>query len=643
MRLIDIFRPRIRGFWIALYFAITAGLISLPSLSYGDVTEGSTLLSYSELMRLPQAKRVEYIEGVRAILVDLAKDPNARFSDSDPRARSKLKVWLEFIDRNFVHEVVAASNLCLSNKFCETALRSCFDQEQGIVWNDDLGIYKCNPAVKVGARSASNGVSSAFAQVDERAFSQYAQRISDPRGSSQAEGPRPRPSFAIDPPAQASAAVQPLAQPAISIIRPSAPERLDSIRTSATMVMDSIGVPTKPKRPGAEARSIEDFVELLAQGKIKGKRYSCRSKHQNRTYMNDKGEAIDHSQLSECSDEDESKIQALYDRVSSPSLLLVRQATAVAPISVPSDAAVSEAIAPADRAEISVVTTRPVPARSPIFETFGRKIPRDEISKVLSEQKSPDVLCEQERSKLGDGKLVFVQIANDGSFGRCMSEANAKLFLNNEISRLSEDEEVVVAPQQARVSTTPNYGKFASCAPKPESCGDRDAIRKAYFQGKLPCVFAGMISNLDGQNRRCQAVTEYKIGGETLKCDVGQAMCNPLLFGTVLGSSPAKAICVGRGQDVTNQCNKISSARDAELFINRNVTGLQEKWDEFKTSIESVCKSETISAKFHCQECNTMKSRLFELHARLVTNPCDTSMDEGVKSRIQNRMGPTKK
>lgn len=629
-------------------------------------TEGD-LLSYSELMRLPHAKRVAYIEGVRTILVELSKNPDARFSDSDPRARSKLKVWLEYLEKtetSILAEAVAdtkTGSSCFADKFCESALRSCFDQGQGIIWQEEIGTYKCNPAVKVGSR-LQGGKTSVFAPLDERAYRLYAEGISNPRKTTNSSDASKVQATSAQPDNQPSSQ-------AIAIIRPRPPAASSA---NPNLLLQSLGVPTAPRRPGSEAKSIQDYVELLAQGKIKGKRYSCRSKHQNRTFTNDNGEAIDHSGLRECTDEEEGKIQALYDRVSANKLLLVPLGKGAAPssgsmdtngpvapvppvveaqgASVEPSSGAAEVAGARDDSPTTAVTF-PVAAPKPPTETFGRKISREEIQPYLDQRTSPDKVCEGERKALGDGKLVFVQMADDGSFGRCMTEANAKLFQAGGIERHPSD--VSSSPVPATASAPPASSpalknsaineKFSACAPKPEACGDRNAIRKTYYQGKLPCVFAGMISNLDGQNRRCQAVTEYKIGSESLKCDAGQAMCNPLLFGTVLGSSPVKAICVGRGQDVTSQCGKLSNARDAELFINRNAMGLQEKWDEFKTSIESVCKPETISAKFHCHECNTMKQRLFELHAKIVGNPCETSLDDGIKTRIQNRTRGTKK
>jgi hypothetical protein len=116
-------------------------------------------------------------------------------------------------------------------------------------------------------------------------------------------------------------------------------------------------------------------------------------------------------------------------------------------------------------------------------------------------------------------------------------------------------------------------------------------------------------------------------------------MCNPLLFGTVSSATP---ICVGRGSDATLQCSKLSSPRDAEKFINRNAAGLLEKWDGFREALRNICDLDTASAKFHCAECNVMRSRVFEINARVLSRPCGSRSTgtDAIGGRIQNQSGP---
>lgn len=141
-------------------------------------------------------------------------------------------------------------------------------------------------------------------------------------------------------------------------------------------------------------------------------------------------------------------------------------------------------------------------------------------------------------------------------------------------------------------------------------CGDPSKDREQIFMGKLPCVIAGMISQLDSRNRRCQPV----MSAGDLKCsEQGQSICNPLLFGTRPDGSP---VCVGRGQSVTKQCSKLSSTLDVNRYLASAPAGVQERWDEFKRSLSSLCQAGTVQARFHCQECNVMRQRLAEIHAR---------------------------
>jgi hypothetical protein len=49
-------------------------------------------------MQLPEAKRVQYIQDVQKMLIELSTSPG-RFSDSDPKARSRVKAWLQIISQ----------------------------------------------------------------------------------------------------------------------------------------------------------------------------------------------------------------------------------------------------------------------------------------------------------------------------------------------------------------------------------------------------------------------------------------------------------------------------------------------------------------------------------------------------------------
>lgn len=165
-----------------------------------------------------------------------------------------------------------------------------------------------------------------------------------------------------------------------------------------------------------------------------------------------------------------------------------------------------------------------------------------------------------------------------------------------------------------------------TCKPKELTCaGSSEDRSKAFYAapGQVDCIFAGIISKLDGN--KCTAVTEFSWSGGNLKCGAGQTMCNPLLFGAV---SSTQAICVGRGMDATAQCSKLSSARD---------TG-----NDFREGMKRVCDETKPSGRFHCTECSVMHKRIFELHARVVGNPCEAadvmnSLSDGLKTRSDSK------
>ncbi|MBK7892614.1 MAG: hypothetical protein IPJ84_17735 [Bdellovibrionales bacterium] len=148
------------------------------------------------------------------------------------------------------------------------------------------------------------------------------------------------------------------------------------------------------------------------------------------------------------------------------------------------------------------------------------------------------------------------------------------------------------------------------CEVPQTACGDPSKDREQIFQGKLPCVIAGMISQLDSRNRRCQPVMS---AGDSKCSEQGQSICYPLLFGARPDGSP---VCVGRGQSVTKQCAELSSTLDVNRYLASAPAGVQERWDEFKRSLSSLCQTGTVQARFHCAECNVMRQRLAEIHAR---------------------------
>lgn len=607
---------------------LTLALVLFQFIAVPSSADAGQLLSYAELMRLPKDQRSAYIQGVRNILIELSKNPDAKFSDVEPGKRSRLRAWLEIVDSQMAQvdasEPSPAAKKCTENPECERALQNCVGNQSIVRWNAASRTYECEKKhkhAKVHRISviSTNQVDSVIREID----------IADPQFA-------PTRAATREPVGEVAPAQ------VISLTAPKPAPAFDQSGQARPFFA------AKPK----SFSSITEYSKAAARGQVRG--LKCRSKF---LPQESSQESVGWESLPACSETQETALQDRFEAQLPPVLKILASDSQpppeVAPVPAPVPVA---AVKPPPLVEAEPVAAQalPVPPPAPAevrslrgaSQEYGRKIARSEIQPFLDRRENPDKICEQERSVLGDGKLVFAQSAQSEAHGYCMTESGYERFKKGEFdpdrSEASASEGQVVGGE-AVVSGTQNplNAKFAACAPKPQACESRDRIRRQYYQGNLPCVFAGMVSSLANGNRRCQAVTEYKIGDKTLKCDAGQTMCNPMLFGTVLGSNPETPICVGRGQAVTEHCGKISNARDAELFLNRNVSGLQDKWDEFKRGLEDTCKEGSVAAKFHCHECNLMKQRLFELHARLVKNPCETGVDEGVRTRIRDRSAPT--
>ncbi len=159
------------------------------------------------------------------------------------------------------------------------------------------------------------------------------------------------------------------------------------------------------------------------------------------------------------------------------------------------------------------------------------------------------------------------------------------------------------------------------CAPVPMVCEAKEQIRRQFWgtQG-VKCLIAGVVSELEAvpgrpDDKRCKVSGEVAVGEKRLRCGTHQSICNPLLFGSVNDQTP---ICMGRGHDVTARCSRVSTAHDAHRFLSRNTPGIQEAWDQLRTGLREVCEPNSVSGRFHCEECNVIRQRLFELNAKIV-------------------------
>lgn len=551
---------------------------SVASADENDVE----LISYSQLMSLPLEKRVAYIEGVQQMLIELSKSPG-HFSDSDPKARTKLKAWLEILSKEMKSAEAQSGSSCRLSSECQTKLATCFSQNLDVKW--DGKSYVCDKQNRITRPPNVSGAD---------AWAMYSRSHPDPR-------------------VEADASRE--AAPVVKIVSTGSP-------APATDLVKSLFPERKLAKFTAESFPTP---EAYANDQVKRGNAPCRSKFQSQNFPGAK-------ELSECTEAQEVNFQVAFQRQLVKSDSNSGGTRSISAFAAP--AAASEAPRPAEE---------PAPVRLTGAQVSG-KIDADAVHKLVSEKKNPNALCDAEAKKAGTGPMTLIRTNEGGDDFYCMTEAAEKQFREGKLvfagAALPPGAEA-----RARKPTSPagtsesgapasSHTSKYSCAPTPVACPDPKTAKKNPVVGNQKCVFAGMISELDSSNIKCAAVTEFELNGTKLKCGSGQSLCNPMLFGAV---SDTKPICVGRGNDVTLQCSKLSSARDGERFINRNVTGLQEKWDAFQTDLRSICKTGSDSAKFHCVECNIMQARIFEINARILADPCNTRTTDPIGSRIQIR------
>ncbi|CAN5524803.1 hypothetical protein BH10BDE1_BH10BDE1_14930 [soil metagenome] len=501
-----------------------------PALAQDAATDSGQLLSYSQLMELTPDVRANYIDGVRVILIDLAKRSDGKFSDRDPAARSRLKAWLEIIDREL-----------------KTA-------------------------------RADSGESPPVPRDQRR----------DRRSP-------------------------------IRLISPSVVETSPEVKSSGLSLITG----SRPKETSSS--TIEDYI---LKSSIDAVKFRCLSK--DRQVSSAKAVGITRP----CSPSEETEISAsfkshsfLAPKKSDEPAVTTRGILAPTEATRPAPAAIEEVV-PAP-VKLKTASDAASPGLKPLL---GRKVPYSELSEYIDRKESPDAICADEAKKIGATKMHLV--ATDETNDRyCMTKEGEALFREGKLSLPSalsaepsspDETSHKKAAHKAAATKDPSKAKHGkekeyACAPKAEVCEVPKSKADLIFPPNISCVFAGMLANFDSKNRKCQPQTEFSLGDKKYTCASGQTMCNPLLFGTVSSTTP---ICIGRGSNATEQCSKLSSSRDAVNFLNRSENGLQEKWDEFRKGLADTCKAGSVSAKFHCVECNIMRARIFDLQARLLSNPC---------------------
>lgn len=511
---------------------------SAHSLSTGLANSDEVLLlSYSQLMQLPTESREKYIADVRVLLIDLAKRPDGRFSDQGSASRSKLKAWLDLLEREIPDAQAQAPGDPITTRRSASQSMGSFLTKSAI----DRDRFNCRSVerVEIFSPSASAALPPCSAEAESKIRAAF-------------EAQRP---IYFDPPANA-------------------PERKSATQPELKLEIKPGAVPERTTEKPEEQR-------VLPQLELRTRDSSSRT---------------------------------------------------IAPIALRRP-------------------SQPSPGTLPVKDQISRRYKPEEMTEYLQRRENPNQLCIAEAQRLGVGPMDLVSI--DGTRDRfCMTKEAEDLYRAGQLvlpddqpqastGALPDSPSQAESPKQkSDKNSDRNTEKNYSCRPKPDICEAPTSRRDQIITGNIPCVFAGMLSQFDSRNRRCQPQTEFSVGDKKYTCASGQTMCNPLLFGT---QNSTTAICIGRSQNATQLCSKLSSSRDAEKFLNRNETGLQEKWNDFRKGFAETCKPGSPQAKFHCQECSIMKIRLFDLHARLLKDPCsgDASGSAEVDARIKQRSGGT--
>ena len=500
-----------------------------------EADQQAEILTYSQLMALPSNQRVEYIQGIRQILIDISKTANGRLSDESPETKSKLEAWLKLIDRELQVAVAKKAALCSENEACAKVASKCFSESRRIEYDSGSKTYDC------GDRVESTPSRNPMKLTETSDFRRYMEKLYDP-GS---------------------------AAPEQRVRSSSPPIRLMAI--SGQDAPEAVSPPPTQKNTRPSSSDMGGLGTYISSGEIDIRQHGCISKERTSSISSEIS-----NKLKPCNPATELEIQRKYE---------VSRSFTNNSLSNAEPAASSTLVLPKFQG-VPSVATRGLSDLPPSAEVRTRQ-----ESVAVSEAKTSaplEIVGAEPKSE--DYKMV--------DSGTSESQAAATATTRP-------------APP---VSTANSAAMKLSCAPKIEKCEAPAKFRAEVAQPEQPCVFAGMVSKFDSRNRRCEPVVAFSVGDLSLKCASGQTMCNPLLFGTVNSTTP---ICIGRGQDATLQCSKLSAPRDAERFFNRDVAGMQNNWDEFRSKLSKVCGSGP-SQKFHCNECNILNTRLFELEVRVI-------------------------
>ncbi len=562
-----------------------------------------TLLTYSELSRLSPQRQVEYIEGVRSLLLELSQMKDSRLSDlgtgQDRESRitmmARLEQWLKQVSR--FPEAYASENL---NRALQTIERCVPSSGPARVaeFVPHVGNFSCTLSIEVRSeeerqtlrnfqrnriidyyrnietlqRDVVEGRRTEDVVVDystrfEGSFFRTQRRLTNPgtdrtaqaNGDLTAEEGRARAwrQLALEAGTRAQPAAQPttaLGLPPVSLVAP-------RVAVPATMPPPPQPAPASAPPPIAAA-TLQPPVAAVSTSPPR----------------------------------EPAPVAPPAPIITAP---VPQPVVEVAPIPPPARPA---SLATATIAQgPSAVTAVPTDVNRPLTEAERARRQRAWPEGVFGPFSSMEI----QRGACGEnGRLAHHDEASGVWF--CLTEDAQRKVQTGEIEL-----------PQLRSSQLP----VDRCAPVPMVCEPKAELRRQFWgtQG-VKCLIAGVVSELEPvpgrpDDKRCRVPGEFSVGERRFRCGPHQSICNPLLFGSVNEQTP---VCMGRGSDVTARCARVSTAHDAHRFLSRHTPGIQETWDQLRNGLREVCAPSSVSGRFHCEECNLIRQRLFELNAKIV-------------------------
>jgi hypothetical protein len=169
--------------------------------------------------------------------------------------------------------------------------------------------------------------------------------------------------------------------------------------------------------------------------------------------------------------------------------------------------------------------------------------------------------------------------------------------------------------------------------------------------GQAECIFSGLPSTYrDGRRGagRCVAQNQFCLRpgdpasckgpqGHDLRCEQGQAVCNPLLFSVKTDGTPH---CVPAQANATRACHEIAKPDNSwPDFSSAFINGLRESWDDMNSRIQAICgnsiegeprsgRPPAPAAVLNCSACNVIAQRLEQLNAA-AGHPCGGAQPPG--------------